>query len=125
MPEFKFIRWYDPYKAFAVFEVVDLKQQFIVPRSRLIPTPAFEYTHPEIRDPNLLAEMATEANSVFGVVIFRWWLHKSAKGNLMEIDEDDIEKAYYFPPTISFSCVRDCVVRGEDTDICIADCSSF
>jgi hypothetical protein len=120
--EFRFVRWYDQFKAFAIFEVVDLRQQFIVPRSRLIPTPIFEYTHP-IKDPNILAEKAAENNSCFGIVIFRWWMHKLRKGNLMEVDDEDIEKAYYFPLTLRFDCVRDCVLRGGDTDICIADCS--
>jgi len=122
-PALRFIRWLDPEKRFAVFEYYGT--QFVVPRSRIIPHPVFEYTHPEIKNPNLLAETATESNSVFGIPIFRWFMHKLSKGNLLEVDEDDWEAAYYFPPKTDFSCVRDCILRGGDVDICIAECSNW
>jgi len=126
MPEFRFIRWLDPEKRFALFEMVDTREQFIVPRSRIIPHPIFEYTHPGI-DPNRLAEMAAEQQSFFGIPIFRWYMHKCwTKKNPLEVDEEDWEKAYFFPPNIDFSCVRDCVLKGgKDFDLCVEECSSW
>ena len=131
--EFRFVRWYDPNKLFAVFEVTDLKQYFLVPRSRLIPHPLCQYSLEAkgIRDPNLIAEICAEQGSVFGIAIFRHWLHCVKTGKVAKDpsalvpDEEDYEKAYPFPPNVDFSCVRDCLLRGEDTDICIAECSSW
>ena len=126
MPEFRFIRWLDSERRFAIFECTDTKELFVVPRSRIIPHPVFEYSHPEVRDPNLLAELAAENNSFFGISIFRWYMHKVwAKKNNLEVDDEDWEKAYYFPPHIDFSCVRDRIRKGEEHDIAVAECSSW
>ena len=126
MPEFRFVRWLDSKRRFAVFECVDTKELFIVPRSRIIPHPVFEYSHPEIKDPNLLAELAAENNSFFGIGIFRWYTHKVwTKKNPLEVDEEDWEKAYYFPPRVNFSCVRDRILKGEEHDVAVAECSSW
>ena len=127
MVEFRFVRWLENYdKYFAVFIVVDTGEEFIVPRSRLIPHPVFEYTHPEVKDPNRLAELAAETNHLFSIPIFRWYMHKVwTKKNPMSIDDEDIELAYEFPSTIDFSCVRDCLLRGEIHDLCVEKCSKF
>jgi len=123
--EFVFVRWYDPYHMFAVFRDVETGIEFLVPRSRLIPHPLCEaeVTAKGIHDPNLVADICAERSSVFGIAIFRHFLHLMKKGNYFATDEEELEKAYPFPDTVNFSCVRNCILEGKDTDICIADCS--
>lgn len=81
---FKFIKWVDPEKRWALFTDEDTKQQFIVPRSRLIPHPLCQYELEAqgIRDPNRIAEACAERSSVFGIAIFRHYLHLMKKGLL-------------------------------------------
>lgn len=126
--EFVFVKWlYD--KHLAVFKDTLSGKYFVVPKSRLIPHPICEYKHSNIRDPNLLSEICTEENSLFGIAIFRHFLHKLKLHELSDspdrviVTEEDIEKAYDFPLITDFSCVRDCILRGGDTDLCIAECS--
>jgi len=53
-------------------------------------------------------------------------MHKVwSKRNQLEVDEEDWEKAYYFPPRTDFSCIRDCILKGVEHDICVAECSSW
>ena len=124
MPEFKFLRWLDPEHRWALFQVVDTGEQMVVPRSRLIPHTICEgeARGKGLRDPNAIIDYCTERNSLFGIPIFRHWLHLTKKGNLMSMDEEEWEKAYYMPP-VDFSCVRDCILAGKDTDVCIAECT--
>ncbi len=123
---FRFIRWYDPEKRFAVFEDVTSGQEFIVPRSRIIPHPLC-HAQFTLSDPNRIVEVCAEQQHFFGPEIFRWYMHKVwVKKDPMTIDEDDVEKAYYLPPHVDFSCVRDCILKGgKDADLCIAECSSW
>ena len=127
MPEFKFLDWIDPEHHWARFLIVDTGEVMIVPRSRLIPHPLCQYEAEAkgIKDPNAIADYCTEKNSLFGIPLFRHWLHLTKKGNLLAMDEEEWEKAYYFPPHMDFSCVRDCLLRGGDTDLCIANCSTW
>ena len=125
MPEFRFKKWVDPGKRWALFVEEESGIEFIVPRSRLIPHVVFEYTHPDIKDPNEMVEKAAESNSLFGIPIFRHFIHLMKKGDFKCMDEEEAEKTYRLPPKVDFSCIRDKILAGEDTDEAIADCSSW
>jgi len=127
MVEFRFLRWLDPEKRWALFLIVDTGQQMVVPRSRLIPHPLCQYELEAqgIRDPNRIAEICAERNSLFGIPIFRHYLHLIKKGDYMAMDAEEWEKTYYFPPHVDFSKVRDLILQGWDIDEAIAECSSW
>ena len=119
---YKFIEWGEG-KRYAVFYNTDTGKYVIVPFSRLIPHMACEakYIGLGYRDPNIIAEKCAEESSIFGLALFRHELHLSLAYNSTLVREK--EKEYFFPRTIDFSCVRECISRGEDTDRCIERCS--
>jgi len=122
MPTYKFIRWGDD-KSYAIFQNTDTGEYVCVPFSRLIPHPLCEshYRALGYTDPNRIAEECAEDSSVFGIAVFRHELHLSlAYGDTLVRKK---KKEYRFPRTVDFSCVRDCLRAGEDTDRCISRCS--
>jgi len=127
LPEFVFVRWLDPSHRWALFQVVDTKRFMVVPRSRLIPHTICEgeARGMGITDPNAIVDYCTERNSLFGIPLFRHWLHLTKKGDLMSMDAEEWEKAYHLPPHVDFPCIRDCILRGGEMDLCIANCSSW
>jgi len=126
---YKFRKWIyiNGMKAFAVIYDTESGEEFYVPRSRLIPTPACEgYARSlGLNDPNKIMEFCVERNSFFGIPVFRHYLHLRAKGDLKSMDVEELYKAYEFPPKTDFSCIRDLILQGKDTDIAIAMCSEF
>ena len=115
----KFVRWLDPQKRIAVIRVAG--REYYVPRTRLIPHLMCQLRHPEIKDPNQLAIKCAEENSFFGLAVFRHILHLEKLGNPKLIER---EKVYDFPKNISFSCVRDKIVKEKiDLDEAIKICS--
>ena len=117
---FRFVRW-GPEKTYALFEYEG--RLVNIPFSRLIPHALCESSLRSIgvKDPNRIARLCAESSSIFGPVAFRHYLHLSlAYGNTLVRER---EKEYLFPETIDFSCVRDLIIRGEDTDEAIRRCS--
>lgn len=123
MARWIFIRWINPFVA----EFSYLGYRVLVPLSRLIPHPLCEVQarNEGITDPNAIARYCAEKSSVFGISLEHWFLHRLKEGKLDSFDDELIEKAYEFPPNIDFACVRNCILRGGLTDICIAHCSSW
>lgn len=120
---YKFVRWWDRERRFAVFEDTKTHELFIVPRSRIIPHALCEAKHSDVGDPNRIAEICAEENGLFGIPLFRWYLRKKLRRALLKVADEDWEKAYFFPPTVDFSCVRDLILQGERTDEAIRRCS--
>ena len=119
--EFKFVRW-GPNHNYAVFKEVTTGRLVYVPFSRLIPTPACEaYYMVRVGDPNVIAVLCAEESSIFGPAIARHFNHLLLKYGRTDVREP--EKEYRFPLSIDFSCVRDCILMGGDTDRCIRKCS--
>jgi len=119
---YRFVRWGEG-KRYAVLYDTDMKLYVIVPFSRLIPHPVCEDVYRSLgyKDPNIIAERCAEEGSVFGIAVFRHELHLLSKYNNTYVREP--EKEYFFPRTIDFSCVRECILKGKDTDQCIRECS--
>jgi len=118
---FKFVRWCEEGLC-AIFRDEVTGREFVVPFSRLIPHPVCEFLkHPDIEDPNELARRCAEESSIFGIAIFRHYLHLLKEGNLMK---RELEKEYLFPETVDFSCVREEILRGTPTDEAIRKCST-
>jgi len=126
MPVYKFVMWaFD--KFFALIEDVSTGERFLVPRSRLIPTLLCESEARAngINDPNRIVEYCAEKSSFFGIPVFRHYLHLKAKGNMLAVDEDELWKAYDLPPKVDFECIREKIMKGEDTDLAIEECSGW
>jgi len=119
---YKFIRWGEG-RRYAILLNTDTGEYVAVPFSRLIPHPLCESKYRALgyRDPNEIAALCTEEGGIFGIAVFRHELHLSLAYRNTLIREK--EKEYFFPRTIDFSCVRECITRGEDTDKCIRKCS--
>jgi len=119
---YKFVRWGEG-RRYAILYNTDTGEYVNVPFSRLIPHPLCESKYRALgyTDPNEIAAICAEEGSVFGIAIYRHELHLSlAYGNTLVRER---EKEYRFPDTIDFSCVRECIANGEDTDECIKKCS--
>jgi len=119
---YKFVRWGEGGR-YAILYNTDTKAYAAVPFSRLIPHPICEshYRSLGYTDPNEIAAKCAEEGSVFGPAVFRHELHLSLAYRNTLVREK--EKEYFFPETVDFSCVRDCIMKGEDTDRCIRRCS--
>jgi len=119
---YKFVRWGEG-KRYAILQNTDTGEYIAVPFSRLIPHPLCESKYRALgyRDPNEIAALCTEEGGIFGIAVFRHELHLSLAYRNTLIREK--EKEYFLPRTINFSCVRECITRGEDTDKCIRKCS--
>ncbi|GEM_PF-4285704 len=122
---FRFVEWVDPAtKKWAKFIVYPTLEVMVVPRSRLIPHQdcqnAVEYRG--IRDPNRIAELCAEESSLFGLALYRHYLHLKKKGDLMSMDLEERGKTFYFHPELDFSCVRDMILRGESTKKALIYC---
>jgi len=119
---YEFVRWGEG-KRYAILENTDTGEYVAVPFSRLIPHPLCESKYRALgyTDPNTIATKCAEESSIFGPAVFRHELHLSLAYRNTLVREK--EKEYFFPRTIDFSCVRECIVQGEDTDKCIEKCS--
>jgi len=125
---FIFVRWLDPQRLWAVIKVSDrLTYYMYVPRTRLIPHPAceLEARSKGITDPNDIVDYCAERSSLFGIPLMRHFAHLYlTKKDLYCMDSEEQRKAYLFPSTVDFSCVRDCILeRKGDVDECIRLCS--
>lgn len=124
MPRFRFIGWYNSEKTLALIEDTETGVALPVPRLRLIPHPR---TEEELRasgisNPNQLAELAAEANSLFAIPIHRWFQKK--KWTPQPLGPEDLEEAVPFPENTDFSCIRDCVLEGrKQYALCVEECS--
>ena len=127
MAEFKFVKWLDSEHLWALIEVSDRNTYYMyVPRSRLIPHPLCEMEARSlgIIDPNEIVDYCTERSSFFGIVLMRHFTHLYlTKRNLYCMDQEEKAKAYRFPSTIDFSCLRDCILESGDVDECVRKCS--
>lgn len=118
MVEFRFVRW-GPNHDFAVFEVNG--RIVYIPFSRLIPNPVCEAYYEHLSDPNLIATLCAEKGSIFGPAAWRHYEHLMLRYGRTDVRERS--KEYRFPLSIDFSCVRDLILEGVDTDEAIARCS--
>lgn len=120
--EYEFLEWC-PNGLCAIMRNKATHEKVAVPFSRLIPHPLCEayWRSKGITDPNEIARRCAEEGSVFGIAIFRHELHLKLRYN--NTLKREPEKEYPFPPTIDFSCVRDKIIAGEDTDKAIKECS--
>jgi len=119
---YKFIRWGEG-RRYAIFQNTETGEYVAVPFSRIIPHPLCESKYRSLgyTDPNEIAAKCAEEDSIFGLAIFRHELHLSLAYRNTLVRER--EKEYFFPRTIDFACVRECISKGEDTEKCIRKCS--
>ena len=127
MATFVFKRWLDPNHLWAEFVVHDrARYTFVVPRSRIIPHLLCEIDarNRGITDPNEIVDYCAERNSLFAIPLMRHFAHLwLKKKNLRAMDEEERRKAYRFPSTIDFFCLRKCILERGDVDECVRRCS--
>jgi len=114
-----FKKWVDG-KDYAMVEYDG--KEYLVPRTRMLPHPVCQVKleRKGVTDPDELVDKCAERDSMFGLSVFHHIFHLAKEKAPMKREP---EKVYPIPEDVSFGCVRDHVLKGEDIDKAYKECS--